>query len=779
MPLYLQSEPTVVVQDFDWDEDVFCEAVAPRAKDILRHSCERLSRGPSKQWHRMLTLLEAYLQVTSNTLDVDTFASPSFRALCRGFVGAIYTHSFWTATYQTQYKYHRLWNDILQGVHSDGYEISYFPTQPTTLLFISLDLGSCIKEFQAMPCSNEAVEMWKGWPVINLNEQLRWIHLQSLRKLLGAEFVSRFFEVSDTWFSNCTENSVHHINLLARFICNQRIESPAVFLDAQFSQTFWRDFLDFYLDSSLKTTTIDVAVKAWRGKIKRFLLEHLFPSGLFIEPETFPKPPSRKIVHETHHLAVNENGLVQTNKLLTSIPLKLNQQQALDILFANIQRDVDIVLRYAEAERKKIFSNFMIRKSWQDSLPFSEDRCVADNNVSSNERRILHDAAIALKQLGGYISSLEDRRLVENLVNGNGPLISQGLGLPVTNALLPHVTILVHEHPQITTSFLEKLVIFDSKDKQINPIKDDSGWVLRGVKPRKHKKEAEQHVVLNARSLKVVEEILMLTEAPRLYMRKHNLQGRHHLLLTTGEGFGVPRPVRSLSSCTSEPGRRESTAELLALHSDISIEEARDLSDRFSLATLRSSMGTLKYIETGSGEKMAKELGHTKYNKNLLSRYLPAPIRTFLQTRYVRIMQTGIIVEAMKDSPNLLRVTPFATMDELHAFLNTHTLRFTGSKTKATLLGDPADHVSVEEWHISRIVFNININVLTIYASLELALKKATGGFSGRANYWSKIGLRVMAFIEERASSEPTHAQMLAQAREKASVTYIEAALNE
>jgi hypothetical protein len=457
----------------------------------------------------------------------------------------------------------------------------------------------------------------------------------------------------------------------------------------------------------------------------------------------------------------------------------LNQQQALDILFRNIQRDVDIVLRYAEEERKKILTACMRRKAWQDDFSQGDDRGFIPDSASSAESNTLRETAVTLKQLGGYVSVLDDRRLVEKLFNGRAPSIARGLGIPVTNALLPHVTILVHEHPQITPSFLESLVVFDTNDKQINPIKDDSGWVLRGIKARKHKREAEQHIILNARSLKVVQELFMLTEAPRLYMRKHNLKGRRNLLLTTGEAFGVPRPVGSLATCTSEPGRRENTAELLALHSHIGIEEARDLSDRFSLVTLRASMGTLKYIQTGSGEKMAKELGHTTYNKNLLSRYLPAPIRTFLQTRYVRIMQTGIIVEAMKDSPNLLQVSPFETMDELNAFLNTHALRFTGNRTKETLLGDSSNQVSVEESHISRIVFDINVSVLTIYASLELAFKQATGNFSGRANYWNKIGLRVMAFIEERAPSEPTHAQMLIQAREKASVAYIEAALNE
>lgn len=71
---------------------------------------------------------------------------------------------------------------------------------------------------------------------------------------------------------------------------------------------------------------------------------------------------------------------------------------------------------------------------------------------------------------------------------------------------------------------------------------------------------------------------------------------------------------------------------------------------------------------------MSDALGHSSYNPKLLSHYLPEPILSFFQDRWVRIFQNAIIYEAMKDSDHLFDAVDFSA-DEIDKFLRNHQLK--------------------------------------------------------------------------------------------------------
>lgn len=170
---------------------------------------------------------------------------------------------------------------------------------------------------------------------------------------------------------------------------------------------------------------------------------------------------------------------------------------------------------------------------------------------------------------------------------------------------------------------------------------------------------------------------------------------------------------------------------------------------------------------------MANALGHTKYDSSLLSSYLPEPILAFLQTRWIRIFQRGIICEAMKGSPRLLEVARFESMDELHEFLKNHALR------DIPLHLQNPEHLSTPagKQHPARddltdqVVISIDTGVLTALISLTNAVANSKNRVSlcSKAIYWARFTELVVREIEDGYNSDLQHHLSLARLHSNAS----------
>lgn len=340
------------------------------------------------------------------------------------------------------------------------------------------------------------------------------------------------------------------------------------------------------------------------------------------------------------------------------------------------------------------------------------------------------------------------------------------------------MAILVHEHPEITPSFLEKLELFDSHGKLKCLVTEDFGYSLVGVKMRKGPQLAEQHIALSSRAAEIVLQVIAITEAPRKYLKERNSKDWRYLFLSTGLGFGTPARIIKIYQNVSDPQQLNAFAAKISLHANIEPAEATDLASRFSLPALRATMGVLDYVENCSGPKMAAKLGHAEYNERLLARYLPAAIRAFLQSRYIRIMQTGMIVEAMKGSVHLLEAASFSTNEELNAFLSNHAVSFPSNRPSERLLQLDSDIEVENDESLERVIFEINLAVLTIYTSLEKAFQDHPELTNSTARYWNLIGTKLMSFIEEKKDSEPAHMEMLIEARSRANYDYVRGIFN-
>ncbi|MCA7889722.1 hypothetical protein LGM58_41835 [Burkholderia contaminans] len=731
-----------------------------------------LTRGRGRA---LLRLLEAYLLITKRSLSLASLASAVFEQLCNGFIGALHSHFFWDATHKTRYQYHLFWCHIIEAL-GESHVVAYFPLRPTTTPFWTWHLCDCVKNFHELSKDLTAIDELSVHVVSNVLGEARTLHLAGLKIKFGEKFRDTFYEISDVYFSRGAGNTVDHINRIASFLSDYPDIDEQRLLDDAYSTKLWTAFLEHYIESKITSARIDVIVVAWHHDVEDFLFNHLFKSGLAVKPTTFISPPRKFVVGHPRHIISDRSGVLHTDKLLTAIPLELTDQQAVDLLFHKIGRAVDIINEWAESARQRVYAAALQRNEWERNSDFGKSIINSTESRSQMTSRInprhLEHASATIAHYGGYVTRNEVHDLQDRLPSGMRKLARE-LGMPTSDALLPFVTILVFEHPEITPSFLEKLQIYNEKGELDNFFYDDSGWILRGVKMRKGSLHAEQQVVLTERARAVVNELLRITEAPRNYLRARQHPDWRYLLITTGAGFAIPSRLADISTCTSDKQRVRNTAKAIAEVCRISKEEAEDLSKSFSLPSLRASLGVLEYIRTCSGEAMAKKLGHAKYERRLLAHYLPEAIRKFLRTRYIRIMQTGILVEAMNGSPYLLEASGFRSIDELNTFLNNHTLRFAKNRkpTMGLIDGQTIDLDSNTEY--DRILFNVTEDVLTVYASLDLAVSTHRTS-TAIAHYWNQIGRRLFRYIDEKRTAEPSHAAMLDNARRRADSRYVE-----
>ena len=142
---------------------------------------------------------------------------------------------------------------------------------------------------------------------------------------------------------------------------------------------------------------------------------------------------------------------------------------------------------------------------------------------------------------------------------------------------------------------------------------------------------------------------------------------------------------------------------------------------------------------------MAEALGHSKYNPTLLRDYLPESILAFFQSRWIRIFQRGLVCEAMKDSPHLLRASSFTSIDELHIFLRNHALKEIplGEEPDATQSDTPTNA------EISSVYVSVSPGIMSTLLSIEAAVDSAEKPESvcAKAKYWANVSKLVKSEI--------------------------------
>ena len=374
--------------------------------------------------------------------------------------------------------------------------------------------------------------------------------------------------------------------------------------------------------------------------------------------------------------------MIVKNKLIVDVPLHLTDDEVINLLFKKINKDVDTVLNWAQQEANSIYERYTMNGAKFDHMDFdlTSIQIASKYGVSPKKK--------------GRINDLAHR-----------------LGLPTSYSLEPFIYLLIKEHPKITESFLFGLELYDKHGKFVGLEKTDSCVYLLGYKRRRGSERALQKVDLNEKTITLVDQIIKLTEPLRIYLKAKGDDNYRYLFLSCKQGFSLPAPIKNSFVATEEFTAWEKRFNQFIESADnCNDKEVKELIRRLTPTRFRATIGVQVYLETGSTKAMSEALGHIKYKPELLSHYLPEPILQFFQSRWIRIFQKGIVCEAMKDSPLLLRASNFKTIDDIDLFLNNHAL---------SLPDDPAETGADENIDVRQVYISIDENILTVLYHLN------------------------------------------------------------
>lgn len=624
----------------------------------------------------LFRLLENFLQVTGQELTLCDLASRSFERIYFQFVGVINSEKFIELSPQRRSSLITQWVALARALNT-SIKLQFEPDDAFKLGIKKLTL-----EVDALPLLQVKVNLYSGWKAISLDGKCVYLHLYQLQEKLGQEFCDQFFCILKTYIAGRRKARLPAgVPELVSFLGDYDLAgSSSDFADRTKVFYLLRDFCIYFFRSGCEGENANSV--AWQRlrwtQYLAFHKGHLEAGQLFAAPlGPYPSPPPRRLPTGIRHIASSVDNQAITHKLLTPVPLFVTDAEAIQILFESIQRDISLIVAWADAQCAGIWHRYQRRVELQAS---GEARVRAPRKGPNGTGRLTDKSnpqwianAAATFERNGYLCGRDTR--LSRLYGGPLKQAAYELAIPTTSSLLPHCCILVAEHPAITDAFLEDFILYDESGKQVGMEETDAGVKLIGYKPRRGPRHSEQKILLSEKALAVFCQLIALTEPLRTYLKARGDDSWRYLLLTAGSAFGRPIRMGRFAAMMHRNQRTEAHAAQIQELPDISPAEALSLATRFSLSRLRASAGVKVYLDTLSVAKMSEALGHAEHNRTLLQSYLPEPIARFFIERWIRIFQNAFIVEVMKDHPLLGKVTDFETPEGLHKFMTAHVLK--------------------------------------------------------------------------------------------------------
>lgn len=397
-----------------------------------------------------------------------------------------------------------------------------------------------------------------------------------------------------------------------------------------------------------------------------------------------------------HHIKQVGNKEIKT-KLITDIPLEICDEKAFNILVDKINQDVSLIKEWAEFTLNTYLS------------------------ISKNIKLEVSDYGKKKKATS------------RNKIN-NAPIFQKKHALAISY-------LLIAEHPEITESFLLNCDFHES-------IKEtDQGTFLISYKNRKGPELAEQKILLNETSKKLIMMLLEETAIIREYLNINNDTDYRKLFICCNSATLFPNAPKVLNEREgTNRDTNKSVITFLTQEKLINEQDAIKFANKITLTKLRASRGVQIYLETQSTTQMAKALGHTRHRPEMLAHYLPEPILDFFQRRWISIFQRGIICEALKDSEFLLKAANFSSMAQLDEFLKNHTLKKIPDNSNTLLAQENKNLTKQDELYVS-----IDENKLTALLSIQKAVKESANKelVASHAHYWSTFTDRLTKEIKD------------------------------
>lgn len=548
------------------------------------------------------------------------------------------------------------------------------------------------------------IDYFNGWFLISKNnKQTIFINLIIFYEILGKNKVELIHKNAQRYASrfelDTSKSFLATLNDFSEFLNKKELkELKTNIYNEHYLFSLLKDFcFDFFQGEQNQSRCMYNSKKKWNKFTTVF--EEVFLDGNILPKLTssLPKAPNNEKKGFERRVKLRNGNQVKA-KLITEIPLNITDDVAMDILFKKIKNDIKLTLDWANYKVEQLNNNY--------------------------------NKDLSIKCFGKTVSNIQEelktRTTIEKLKEG---FIN-------SYDLEPFMFLLISEHPQITESYLLNFELYSESNNLSGYIKTDTVSYLIGYKKRRGSELAEQKILLNPKTKKIIENIIHLTRDYREYLKSKNNDDWRFLFLHGGaNGIEPQRYKKSFVPAPSNLRIKEGQKriEFFKNHVNCSNEEAIRFVSNMTMTKLRASIAVQLYLEQNDTQKMAEALGHKKYKPELLSFYLPEPILDFFQSRWIRIFQKGIVCEAMKNSKHFFKASKFNSMEELEEFMNLHSLENIPDIQKK----------ENKEVNKDEIYIGVNEEILNVLLSLEKAVELANEEVSSKALYWAKFSSKL------------------------------------
>lgn len=455
------------------------------------------------------------------------------------------------------------------------------------------------------------------------------------------------------------------------------------------------EFLQFHFTSQVNINLYS-RKKEWNFLIdlltNHFALNEKYDLKFFNKGSKSPNEMRVKTVNDKQY----------KDKLISLVPLEIKDEKALSILKDKVNQDIQIIVAWAKQTIEEIKQSRLTLRCLKSD----------DYNISPEELRSNY----------GFKNHNLNKDIFDIETNFN------------EKHLFATCALLIVEHPEITESFLKKSSFSDSL---VHGMFSENLFLI-SKKSRKGDIFAEQKILLNDKTLPVLNDYLHLTKELRKNLVKFNHTEKEMLFVccSNNHPLEIKQPLEFKTSYV-----QKSIYSFLT-DKGYSDDESQYYSNSINLSKIRSSRAVQIYFNTENTSKMAEALGHHKYNANLLSHYLPKSILDFFQERWIRVFQKGIILESVNNSDFILEATKFDTMEEVNEFIKNHTFKFNANKNEhkeeINLIVNKTSYISINEVNLKALV--------SIYDAVKESPNKEL--INENAFYWSSFYEKLKQTIE-------------------------------
>ncbi|EJK2423598.1 hypothetical protein NK619_001244 [Vibrio parahaemolyticus] len=624
---------------------------------------------------------------------------------------------------------------------------------------ITEDAQSGLAQFRKLNIDKTKADYLDGWQVVSKEGKEYEAHLDMLYVHFGEEFTNKtHLALKNYAFTQKSSSLAGALKVLRKLfvgfstVYNDRdgLSIEALLSRNHVQLFFHKVFKVLFVRSQAAQNCPKTFHNTWRNIINIYT-ECFINTGVFAEPhKPFIVPDWKDPKDAAPTFSIGGNATPSENlRWFANIPLKIKDEEAVSIIQHRVDRDMAHIrhvclLKFEELlereERNKAFQSKGSVKPLSSNSHNHQYYNLVGADKLDNTVATFYAHGIAAKDTG-YLSFLG--------FYGNGDQLNTELNLPTASTLNVLLTLLVMEHPLITPSWLAKWDLFDVNGNMVGYKQVGNQHIAVSYKSRKGATNAQQKIVLNQFSKSVVELLIQHTRMSREYLKqKGSVNWRKMILTASATNARRPSELNTTLHSANDFYDWLQDKSLFDESSDITLKDAKAISDIHSLRSIRRHRGFQIYLETRSMDAVAEALGHEKKDARLLTSYLPKPLMDFFNARWVRQFQNAILLEAMKDSVYRLDAVNM-NAEDIEEFLNNHGVsnipeHFDHCFNQQT----DTDNETSEPIEFKQLTYTISTSLLQLLMAIRLIVESEvvadSSTFLGVVSHWYQSAVFIL-----------------------------------